>query len=368
VTSILRLAVSGLGLIGKRHAAAIDLIPDIELAAVVEPSEDGGAFAEERGLACFETIEALLGAVDVDGIILATPTLLHVEQAMTCISADCPVLVEKPIGTTSAEAMSLVQLAENRGVPLLVGHHRRYNPLIQRAREAITSGQIGEVRAVHGTCWFYKSDQYFEAAPWRTKDGAGPISVNLVHDVDLIRYLCGEIVSVQAIASTSARGFENEDVAGALLEFDNGAIGTISVSDSVVSPWSWEFTSRENPQYPPVAESCYMIGGSKGSLSLPDLRVWSHDNRQQDWWTPMSATSLIRGTSDPLVNQIRHFRDVVLHGSEPVMSGREGLKTLQVIEAIQVSASQRTRVEIRSHKHMGTTPTRSANIKNIRYS
>jgi predicted dehydrogenase len=368
VNSSFRLAIAGLGLVGKRHAEAIAVTPDVELTAVVEPSMSGKAAAAELGLSCHETIETLLDAVEVDGIIIATPTPMHVEQAKICVLRDCPVLVEKPIGTSSAEALSLVRLAAQRNVSLLVGHHRRYNPLIQKAKETITEGRIGDVRAVQGTCWFYKPDHYFAAAPWRTKDGAGPISVNLVHDIDLIRYLCGEIVGVQAVAKPSVRGFENEDVASALLEFGNGAVGTISVSDSVVSPWSWEFTSRENPKYPPTAESCYMIGGSEGAISLPDMRLWSHDNRQQDWWTPMSATSLIRDTSDPLVNQIRHFRDVVLHGSEPVMSGPEGLKTLQVIEAIQVSASQRTRVEILSQKDMGTTPTRSANNKNIRYS
>ncbi|CTQ51834.1 4-carboxy-2-hydroxymuconate-6-semialdehyde dehydrogenase [Roseibium album] len=357
-----RLAIAGLGLVGKRHAEAIAMTPDVELVAVVEPSKNGKTAAEELGLSCFETIGTLLDAVEVDGVILATPTPLHVEQAATCVLRDCPVLVEKPIGNSSAEAFSLVRQAEQKNVPLLVGHHRRYNPLIQRAKEAITEGVIGDVRAVHGTCWFYKPDHYFEAAPWRTKDGAGPISVNLVHDIDLIRYLCGEITGVQAIAMPSARGFENEDIASALLEFDNGAVGTISVSDSVVSPWSWEFTSRENPKYPPTGESCYMIGGSQGALSLPDMRVWSHDKQQQDWWTPMSATSLLRDASDPLVNQIRHFRDVVQSGAEPVVTGAEGLRTLQVVEAIQVSARQRARVEIPRNENKTMTPLRSVII------
>jgi predicted dehydrogenase len=346
VHSNFRIAVAGLGLIGKRHAAAIGQVSDIELAAVVEPNESGSAYAKERGLPCFDTIEVLLAEVEVDGVILATPTLLHIEQAMTCITGDCPVLVEKPIGTTSAEALSLVQLAAKRQVPLLVGHHRRYNPLIQKAKAAISDGLVGDIRTVHGSSWFYKPDHYFEVAPWRTRKGGGPIASNLVHDIDLIRHLCGDINGVQAITAPSSRGFENEDVACALLEFACGAVGTFSVSDSVVAPWSWELTSSENPQYPPNAESCYMIGGSEGSISLPDLRVWTHDNRQQDWWTPMSATSLLREASDPLVNQIRHFRDVVQNGATPVMSGAEGLKTLQVIEAIQVSAQQRSRVEI----------------------
>jgi predicted dehydrogenase len=132
-------------------------------------------------------------------------------------------MIEKPIATSSQEALELVEKAESLDVPVLVGHHRRYNPIIQRANKVITSGEIGKVRAVHANCWFYKSDEYFDEAAWRKKRGAGPISVNLAHDIDLLRYFCGEIDFVQAQTAKSIRGFENEDVAGALLRFRNGA-------------------------------------------------------------------------------------------------------------------------------------------------
>lgn len=175
------------------------------------------------------------------------------------------------------------------------------------------------------------------------KKGAGPISVNLVHDVDLVRYLCGEVVSVQAQATHSSRGFENEDVAAAVLRFDNGAIGTITVADTVVAPWSWEMTSREYPTYPPTSQSCYLFGGTHGSLSVPDLTLWSHQG-ERDWWNPISATTLPREASDPLVNQIAHFADVIAGKEAPLVSGSEGLKTLQVIEAIQLAAKSEEQV------------------------
>lgn len=346
MNSSIRLAISGLGLVGKRHASAIAQVQGVELVAVADPQESGLNAARDLGVACFNSVEELLTRTDVDGMVLATPTPLHVEQAKSCIKHACPVLVEKPIGTSSSEAQALVGHALETGVPLLVGHHRRYNPLIQRAKEVIEEGVIGRVRAVHGTCWFYKPDHYFDEAPWRKKTGAGPISVNLVHDIDLIRYLCGEIIAVNAVSAASARGFDNEDVASALLEFENGAVGSITVSDSIVSPWSWELTARENPRYAPTAEHCYTIGGSDGSLSLPDLRVWAHDDQQQDWWKPIAARSLVRDSSDPLVSQMIHFRDVITGKAEPIVSGIEGYKTLQVIEAIQVSSQVRQRIEI----------------------
>ena len=97
-------------------------------------------------------------------------------------------------------------------------------------------------------------------------------------------------------------------------------------------------TSGEYPIYPRTTQSTYLIGGSHGSLSLPDLRIWHHANGARDWWTPIAARSEIREGSDPLVNQILHFCDVIRGTAEPLVSGEEGLRTLKVIEAIQRSA------------------------------
>lgn len=323
---------------GKRHADIINQHPETTLIAIVDPSEAGRDFAQAQDLPCFGSLAELFEVSAPDGVVLSTPTPLHLVQGLECVQQGCPVLVEKPLAASAQDGLRLVVAAEKANVPLLVGHHRRHNPLIQKAREVIDAGEIGEIRAVHASCWFYKPDAYFDEAPWRKEAGAGPILVNLVHDVDLVRYLCGEVISVQAQAAPSARGFANEDVAAAVLKFEGGAIGTITVSDSIVAPWSWELTAREHPIYPPTSESCYMFGGSHGALSLPDLRLWTHRDGPRDWWTPISATTFVRAASDPLVNQIDHFAEVIRGRAEPIVSGREGHRTLQVIEAIQSAA------------------------------
>lgn len=341
----LRLGLAGYGLVGRRHAAAISVTDGVDLSAVIEPDAAALASAVSEGVAGYSTLAEALAA-GLDGMILATPNALHADQARLCIDAGCPVLIEKPIAVSASEAATLVKHAQSRGVPILVGHHRRHNPIIHRARQIIEDGQIGEIRALQSTCWFYKPDRYFEAAPWRSQPGAGPIAVNLVHDVDLMRHLAGEITSVVAVARPSSRGGDNEDVASALLEFENGAVGTITVSDSIVAPWSWEMTSGEYPIYPRTEESCYLIGGSHGALSLPELRVWTHRDGVRDWWAPMSASAEIRDNSDPLVNQIEHFAEVIRGRAAPIVSGAEGARTLEVIEAIQRSGRTNERVEL----------------------
>ena len=127
--------------------------------------------------------------------------------------------------------------------------------------------------------------------------------------------------------------------------FSSGTIATISVSDSIVAPWSWELTARENPAYPATSESCYLIGGSKGGLSLPDLRVWQHE-QQPDWWTPISANNLRCKTDDPLVMQMEHFVEVINGRQKPLVTGWEGLKSLEVVEAITRSSQLGREVSI----------------------
>ncbi len=334
----IQIAVAGFGLVGRRHAEVLRRAPDMTLAAIVEPSAEGQATAATLGVPVFASLEEMLQTSKPDGVLLATPTPLHLEQGLSCIAAGCPVLIEKPIAVTSEDARQLTEAADNAGVPMLVGHHRRHNGMVQAAKRALTEGAVGDIRAVQATCWFYKPDHYFEVAPWRTQKGAGPISVNLVHDVDLLRHFCGEVTSVQAIAVPSRRGFENEDLATAVLRFRSGAIATISVSDSIVAPWSWELTARENAAYPATSESCYLIGGSEGGMSLPDLRVWKHANAP-DWWTPISSQVLTCKMDDPLAVQLAHFAAVIAGREKPLVSGWEGLRSLEVVEAVALSSA-----------------------------
>jgi predicted dehydrogenase len=338
MSDVVRLAVVGAGLIGQRHARLIRQLPGVCLCAVVDPAAAGQAVALSLDADWFADMQQMLDEVRPDGVVIATPNQMHVEHGLAAVAAGVPALVEKPIADSVAAAEQLVQAAEAAGVPLLVGHHRRHNPLIQRAKAVIESGRLGRMVTVHGFFWLYKPEDYFDTA-WRRQTGAGPILINLIHDLDLLRYLCGEIVSVQAMASNAVRGFAVEDTAAAILRFGNGAIGTISASDTVVGPWSWEQTSGENPAYPRTDQPCYMIGGTHGSLSLPHGEVWRNADARS-WWEPLQVSRTHSPDSDPLLLQIDHFRAVIRDGAEPLVSGREGLRTLQVVEALTQSATE----------------------------
>lgn len=333
----MKLAVLGAGLIGKRHIDQIMQQDCAELMAIVDPTEAAQVLARAKGAAWYPSFAAMIDHARPEGVIIATPNQLHVQGGLEAVAVGLPALVEKPLADDVAEATKLVEAAERAGVPLLTGHHRRHNPLIQSAKAAIDAGRLGQVVAVHGTCWFYKPDDYFDVR-WRREKGAGPVFLNLIHDIDLLRYLCGEIAEVQALESNALRGNAVEETAVILLRFASGVLGTVTVSDKIVAPWSWEFTSGENPAYSHTPETCYMVGGTLGSLTVPHLDLWSQSTKP-NWWEPIGRERLPVVQQDPLGLQVRNLCGVVRGTADPIVSGREGLETLRVIEAVKTAAA-----------------------------
>ena len=337
-----RIAVLGAGLIGQKHIEHV--AGEAELVAIVDPDPAAKALSERYSTKWAASLSDLLSTDRPDGVIIATPTPMHGEIAMQCIANGIPALIEKPITADVKEAQTLVGAARDAGVPLLVGHHRRYNPIIRKAKELIEAGCLGRIVSINALFWIYKPDEYYEVS-WRRQKGAGPILTNLIHDIDLMRYLCGDVFNVQAQETAATRGHEVEDSAVILLGFANGALGTMTVSDTIVAPWSWELTAGENAAYPHTNQSCYMIGGSRGSLSLPDLGLW-HYGDSQGWFEPISRDSLISEHHDPLVQQIRHFCDVIAGTTEPHVSGHEGMESLRVLDAIKEAATTGSRIHL----------------------
>lgn len=333
----LNIAVMGAGLIGKRHADYVIAHADTTLSAIVDPSEAGRLYAEKLGVRWYRSFADIDADNRPDGVIIATPNQLHVENALDVIAQSIPALVEKPIADCAARAAEMVRAADSADVPILIGHHRRYNPLIRKAKTILDRGELGQVLTVHGTFWVMKPDDYYDIA-WRRQEGAGPVLVNLIHDVDLFRYLFGEVVTVHAMTSNAVRHHAVEETCVVVMRFAGGIIATLNASDSVVSPWSWEMTTGENPSFPRQDAFCYQIGGTRGSLSIPQLDLWKNPGKP-DWLEPQERSRIAFEPADPLEIQLAHFCDVIRGRDEPLVSGREGLATLAVIEAIKNSAS-----------------------------
>ncbi len=244
---MLRFLLSGPGLIGTQHARLIQLRSDCELTAVVAPPTDENRdFARSFNAKFYSTVEEALEKERIDAAIVSSPNCFHFDQAMSCIAKEIPVLVEKPITDDIGDARKLADHAKKLRACVLVGHHRTYSPLLDSANAFLTSPRFGRLVAVQGAALFYKPAKYFEDGPWRTKMGGGPILINLIHEIGLLRYFCGEIKRVFALAGRNNRKFEVEDSVVITFEFLNGALGNFLLSDAAASSKSWEMTSGEN--------------------------------------------------------------------------------------------------------------------------
>jgi len=335
-----RIAVVGAGAIGRKHIAVLAQSRVARLAALVDPAPGAADLARAQGVPHLRSLSEL--PPGIDGVVLATPTQLHLPQALACLARGLPLLVEKPVTASLAEAETLVAAAAAAGVPVLVGHHRRHNPRIAAARAALQAGRLGRVIGAQASVLLCKPDSYF-LPDWRRQPGAGPMLTNLIHEVDTLRHLLGEVAGVQAMASNAIRGFAVEDSAALLLRFTSGALATILVSDAAAAPWSWELTAAENADYPATGQSCLTITGTEASLELPGLRLWRPDG-PASWHTPMTCETLPVTDADPLGRQIDHFAAVIRGEAAPLVRAADAARSLAVVEAL-LRAAQSSDVE-----------------------
>ena len=339
------IAVAGAGVIGRAHIAVIAQSSQCRLNAIADPSEAAQALAQEHGVPWFATLDQLLAAVSPDGVILATPNAMHVPQALQCIAAGVPVLVEKPIAHTVADAQKLVQATQAHQAKVLIGHHRAHSPIMRQAKAVIAEGRLGKLVSVVGSAMFYKPDDYFTQAPWRCEVGGGPILINLIHEIHNLRMLCGEIAQVQAMTSNAVRGFAVEDTASITFRFASGVLASFMLSDTAASARSWEQTSQENKAYASYDdEDCYVIAGTMGSLSVPTMRLKTYGKAEdRSWFKPYQLSTVALQREDPLRLQMDHFIRVIQGLDAPLVSAHDGLQNFRVVEAIaQAAATQQS--------------------------
>ena len=337
-----RLAIIGAGLIGKEHVNLILSHPDAHLVAICDPSSASVEYAKSLHVPHYSQWDAMLDAEKPDGVIIALPNQLHEPAALSCIKRNIACLIEKPIAESLAAAWRITEAVEHSGTPVLVGHQRRHSPDIREAKKAIDAGELGALIAVNGMTLFDKPDDYFDAS-WRTKAGGGVLLINLIHDIDVLRHLVGEIESIQAFTSSQTRGFEVEDTASIALRFENGVLGTFVISDAAVSPWAWEYSSGQALYHPSQPGPCLFLAGRKGALSVSDMYLWRHAHENDHWQHPLMREHRAPARSLTYVNQLEHFMLVTQRKAQPLISARDGMHTLAATLAVaQAGASNRS--------------------------
>lgn len=335
-----KLAVIGPGLIGSKHISYIEKNPLADLVAVVSPSfsppKGVSAIASRR--AYFRSVEELVNSeLKFDAALICSPTQNHFEHTLALKERTGYIFVEKPVFQSKEEGEAFLKLDSSFRKRILVGHHRRHSEKFSQLEELVTSGILGDVQCYSGHICFYKPDSYFQDADWRISKGGGPLYINFIHEIDIVRKLFGDIIRVSAFASgTFPFDSEVENTLVANIQHSSGVLGSFVVSDRVHSKMNWERCVGEDSAFPHDGDDYLHILGSSGSLNFPSFQLLNGFG--SDWKAPLETSTVSReglSGTDPLARQLEHLINLCHRvDTSPVVSVDDAIKNLVVCEAI----------------------------------
>ena len=336
-----RFAIIGCGRIAQNHFDSIDKHASrAELVAVCDndPAVLARAVAK-TGAAGYASLTGLLAQAKADCVVLATPSGLHPRHAMEAAGAGVDVMTEKPMATRWHDGLAMVRACDEAGVRLFVVKQNRLNPTLQLLKRAVDQGRFGRIYMVNVNVFWTRPQAYYDSAAWRgTWEFDGGAFMNQAsHYVDLLDWIGGPVESVMAYTGTLARNIEVEDTGVAALKWRNGAMGSINVTMLT---------------YPKNLEGSITILGEKGSASIGGVAVNEIRNWQFDTADPMDEqigtasyqTTSVYGHGHPM-----YYDNVIstLRGeAQPETDGREGLKSLELLIAMYMSARDGKRINL----------------------
>ena len=324
----------GAGNISDTHARALREVPGVSVAAVFAPTRARAEqLAARHGAAAYDALERFLDHRPLDLVVVGTPSGLHAEHGIAAVRRGLHVLVEKPIDVTAARADSLIAEAARAKVTLGVIFQDRLKPDVQRLKALVDGGRLGKPILADARVKWYRPPSYYEGSRWRgtrTLDGGGALMNQGVHTVDLLLWLFGPANRVTARTATALHAIEVEDTAVALIEFANGALGTI------------EATTAAFPGYSRRIE----LTGANGTLILDgdDLSAIDLKDRRPDE-QPSPTAGATASAASPVVADVsahvRIFEDFIRAVSShtaPCCDGRSARESVALIEAVYRSA------------------------------
>lgn len=337
-TNPAKIAIVGAGLIGERHAKLVARHEMTELAAIVDPAPQSNQLAEELGCKKLNDISEV-ELDDIDGVIIATPNANHLKSGLFFANENIPCLIEKPIADNLKNAELLASSFDNLGVPLLIGHHRRYHPFVNRTKTIIENQELGNPVMASIMWAVRKPDDYFEKGAWRTKSDGGPLLINFIHEADLLLHIFGRVIEIQAMTSNSQRGQAVEDTAGVLLRFESGMMASVILSDAALTPWSFEGACNENPNIAGTGISSWRIGCSQGALEFPCMNVWTDkEGLTGDWSRSLKSQKEDTPVVEPLYEQLTHFTNLIKKTETKARcDGWNGIEAMRLIDLINQS-------------------------------
>jgi UDP-N-acetyl-2-amino-2-deoxyglucuronate dehydrogenase len=335
----IRFAVAGCGRISKLHFQALRThAKDIELVGVCDTNPQRlDAAVSAYDVAGYGTLTELLVEAEPDVVILGTPSGLHARQAIEAAQAGCHVVTEKPMATRWQDGRRMVEVFDRAGLRLFVIKQNRRNPTLQLLRRAVEKRRFGRIFLASVNVFWTRPQEYYDSESWRGKwefDG-GALMNQASHYVDLLDWIVGPVDSVQAYTGTLARNIEVEDTGVVGLRWRSGALGSLNVTMLT---------------YPRNLEGSITILGERGTARIGGVAAnqvlhWEFDSPDPD-------DELAKECSYPAPSvygngHSLYFENVieVMRGQcEPQTDGREGLRSLELLTAMYLSARDGGRV------------------------
>lgn len=337
----IKVALVGCGRIASNHFAAIEKhvdriklvdVCDIDTAALEQAVAKTGA----RG---HLSLTKMLETSDADLVILTTPSGIHPEHTIEVARAGKHVMTEKPMATRWHEGLRMVKACDEAGVQLFVVKQNRRNATLQLLKRAVEQKRFGKIYSVALNVFWTRPQDYYDSAKWRgTWEFDGGAFMNQAsHYIDLLDWIAGPVESVMAYTGTLARDIEVEDTGVAAIRWRNGAMGTLNVTMLT---------------YPKNMEGSITILGEKGSVriggvAVNDIQTWEFAESHEDDEKVKNAsyaTTSVYGFGHPL-----YYDNVIntLRGeAEAETDGREGLRSLELLIAMYLSARDGKRVAL----------------------
>jgi UDP-N-acetyl-2-amino-2-deoxyglucuronate dehydrogenase len=324
----------GGGNITETHARAVRGVPGGSIAAIYGTNaERVDRLCREHGGRGYQTFDAFLRHRPMDLVMIGSPSGLHAAHGIAAAQCGLHVLTEKPIDVTTENADGLIHAAEQARVKLGVIFQDRVKPDIQKLKRWVDQGVLGRPLRADARVTWYRPPEYYADSKWRgilALDGGGALMNQGVHTVDLLLWLLGDVVRVQARTATALHAIETEDTALAILEFASGALCSLQA------------TTAAYPGYPRRLE----ITGSQGTVILEHDRIVAADLRDAGAAVlEPSAGDDNQSASSPVVSDIRghqavleDFLRAIEQDGTPACDGREGRRSVALVEEIYRAA------------------------------
>ncbi len=333
----LRIGVIGFGFMGKMHAAIFNGLPHTKLVAVadVDPSRFTDANLPE--VQFYTDFRELIGREDIEAVSICVGDAVHFAPAMLAAQAGKHIFLEKPIALDLEEAKQIVQAAHENQVKLMTGFLLRFDPRYAGVKDLLERGRLGEIVHIHARRNSPKSE-----GPARYK-GSTPLVFHVtIHDLDLVLwYLQQRVKTVYAQATSKALKAGNmDDSLFAILRFENDAI--VNLESSWALP---EGSATKLDAYMEVLGTQGMARVECGYSGL-----WYCDSANTTFPDTMHWPSFRGQQAGDLKEELMHFADCVLEDTQPLVSGEDGFKALELAWAIQRSLNTNQVVIIEENK------------------